>query len=61
MHTMQTHTQRAMQEKTLNKEKENMKMKKNDETPEILLVLEGENDIITTSGGDTPLVDAFDW
>ena len=31
------------------------------ETPEILLVLEGENDIITTSGGDMPLVDAFDW
>ena len=36
-------------------------MKKNYETPEILLVLEGENDIITTSGGDMPLVDAFDW
>ena len=31
------------------------------ETPEILLTYEAENDVITTSGGDMPLVDAFDW
>ena len=36
-------------------------MKKTYETPEILLSPEFEQDIITTSGGDTPLVDAFDW
>ena len=36
-------------------------MKKNYETPEILLAHTGEEDIITTSGGDTPLVDVFDW
>ena len=37
------------------------KMKKTYETPEILLSPEFEQDIITTSGGDTPWVDAFDW
>ena len=37
------------------------KMKKAYETPQVLLTLEREDDIITTSGGDMPLVDAFDW
>ena len=36
-------------------------MKKTYETPEILLTVENDNDVITTSSGDTPLVDAFDW
>ena len=36
-------------------------MKKIYETPEVLLTETNENDVITTSGGDTPLVDAFDW
>ena len=36
-------------------------MKKNYETPEVLLTKTSENDIITASGGDTPLVDVFDW
>ena len=36
-------------------------MKKTYETPEILLTVENDNDIITASAGDTPLVDAFDW
>jgi hypothetical protein len=32
------------------------------ETPEILLTFVDDKDIISTSGGDTPLVDAgFDW
>ena len=41
--------------------KENEKMKKTYEAPEVLLSLENDSDIITTSAGDTPLVDAFDW
>ena len=36
-------------------------MKKTYETPEVLLSLESDRDVITTSGGDSPLVDAFDW
>ena len=36
-------------------------MKKTYETPEILLCKVEENDVITTSGGDMPLIDAFDW
>ena len=36
-------------------------MKKTYTTPEILLVISDDKDVITTSGGDTPLVDAFDW
>lgn len=36
-------------------------MKKTYETPEILLTQVEEKDVITTSGGDTPLLDAFDW
>ena len=36
-------------------------MKRIYETPEILLAENTEKDVITTSGGDTPLVDAFDW
>ena len=36
-------------------------MKKTYETPEVLLCTESCDDIITTSAGDTPLVDAFDW
>ena len=36
-------------------------MKKTYETPEILLTVEINRDVITTSAGDTPLVDAFDW
>ena len=35
--------------------------KANYETPEILLTIADENDIISTSAGDTPAVDAFDW
>ena len=38
-----------------------MKMKRIYETPEVLLTENRETDVITTSGGDTPLVDAFDW
>ena len=38
-----------------------MKMKRIYETPEVLLLENSEKDVITTSGGDTPLVDAFDW
>jgi hypothetical protein len=37
------------------------KMKKNYETPEILLAEVKENDAIKTSGGDTPYLFAFDW
>lgn len=37
------------------------RMKKSYETPELLLVIAEEGDVITTSGGDMPLVDAFDW
>lgn len=36
-------------------------MKKVYETPEVLLTLNDDGDVITTSGGDTPLVDVFDW
>ena len=36
-------------------------MEKTYETPEVLLTINADEDIITTSGGDTPLVDAFDW
>ena len=36
-------------------------MKKIYETPEILLVSQCEDDVITTSGGDTPYLNAFDW
>ena len=36
-------------------------MKKTYETPEILLAEINENDVITTSGGDTPYLNAFDW
>ena len=31
------------------------------ETPEILLTTADEKDVISTSAGDTPFVDAFDW
>ena len=34
---------------------------KNYETPVILLTTVDNTDIITTSAGDTPLVDAFEW
>ena len=36
-------------------------MKKIYESPEVLLTLTNDEDIITTSGGDTPMVDVFDW
>ena len=37
-------------------------MKKNYETPEILLTVADENDVITTSGGDTPAIDLlYEW
>lgn len=36
-------------------------MKKNYETPEILLTVADDVDIITASKGDTPWTDAFDW
>ena len=36
-------------------------MKKNYESPEIILTYTNDKDVITTSGGDMPLVDAFDW
>ena len=36
-------------------------MKKNYDTPEILLTLADERDVISTSKGDTPMVDAFEW
>ena len=36
-------------------------MKKNYDTPEILLTSADERDVISTSRGDTPLTDAFDW
>ena len=36
-------------------------MKRNYETPEIILTMNDETDVISTSGGDTPLVDVFDW
>ena len=36
-------------------------MKRNYETPEILITYECEGDVITTSGGDTPLIDSFYW
>ena len=36
-------------------------MKKTYEAPEILLTSENDRDVIATSSGDTPLVDAFDW
>ena len=61
MHPMRRHTQIAMQEKNLNKEKENMKMKKNYETPEILLAKLEKTDVITTSGGDVPRLSVFGW
>ena len=38
-----------------------IEMKKIYETPEALLAQTDDKDVITTSGGDTPLVDAFDW
>ena len=34
-------------------------MKKNYESPEILLTSADERDVISTSQGDTPMVDAF--
>lgn len=36
-------------------------MKKIYEAPNILLTETNDTDVIATSGGDTPLVDAFDW
>ena len=36
-------------------------MKKAYETPIVLVEQVNEKDIITTSAGDTPWVDAFDW
>ena len=36
-------------------------MKKNYETPEILLTAADEEDVISTSAGDTPVIDAFEW
>ena len=36
-------------------------MKKTYETPEILLTYVEDKDVITTSGGDTPYLNAFDW
>ena len=36
-------------------------MKKKYESPELLLTYSDEKDVITTSGGDTPYLNAFDW
>ena len=36
-------------------------MKKNYDTPEILLTSADEKDVISTSGGDTPAIDIFEW
>ena len=36
-------------------------MKKIYETPELLLTVTDDADIISTSGGDTPMVDVFNW
>ena len=36
-------------------------MKKNYQTPVVYVESIVEEDIITTSAGDTPWVDAFDW
>ena len=36
-------------------------MKKIYEAPEILITKEDGKDVITTSAGDMPFVDAFDW
>jgi hypothetical protein len=36
-------------------------MKKNYETPEILLTAADEKDVISTSAGDTPVIDLFEW
>ena len=33
----------------------------NYEAPEILLIASDDKDVITTSRGDTPNVNAFDW
>ena len=38
-----------------------MKMKKNYETPEILLAKLEKTDVITTSGGDVPRLSVFGW
>ena len=35
--------------------------KTNYETPEILLTAADEKDVISTSGGDTPAIDIFEW
>jgi hypothetical protein len=36
-------------------------MKKNYETPELLLTLAEDSDVISTSAGDTPVIDLFEW
>ena len=36
-------------------------MKKTYEQPTLLLLQSDERDVITTSSGDTPNVDVFDW
>ena len=36
-------------------------MKKIYETPEVLLTLADEKDVISTSQGDTPPMDLFEW
>ena len=36
-------------------------MKKTYETPELLLAIADEKDVISTSAGDTPVIDMFEW
>ena len=36
-------------------------MKKTYETPELLLTLAEDSDVISTSAGDTPVIDMFEW